>query len=120
MSDGCFFLTRQTDHALQDFGFLRARKSMAAIKQETWDPGYAHLMGNPVFLRYEFAIHVTPKVIEDFVSIFAMGDGNLNQNVKITNVASIKEVSRKQIFNQIIPDSRAFGANFIDHAMGLC
>ena len=52
MSDGCFFLTRQTDHALQDFGFLRARKSMAAIKQEAWDPGYAHLMGNPVFLRY--------------------------------------------------------------------
>ena len=38
-----------------------------------------------------------------------MSDGDLNQHINITNVATIKEVSRKQVFNQIIPDSRAFG-----------
>jgi len=90
---------------------------VAAVKQEAWHTRNAHLVGDTVFLTDKFPIHITNKVFKDFVSVLAMTHGNIGQKLMITDILTFKEVGDKQIFNQIIPHGRAFGADLGNQSM---
>ena len=115
--DRNFFLPRQSDHTLKDIGFLCAGQGMAAVKQEARYTGHAHLMRDPVFLTDKFPIHVTGKIFQNFVSVFAMANCDIGQKFMIADILTFKEIGYKQIFDQIIANRWPFCTHLVDQAM---